>query len=263
MYTPHDVCELPPLDTKIWRYMSISKFRRLIESSSQYFCRLDKLGDQKEGLVPNNTIRWWEDQINSGRYRDQTIDSLHDFIKYLHQWIRPTCMVNCWQIFDYESSTMWAAYGKNNTGVAIQSTVGNLVGAFVSATEDIFIGKVKYFSPNRTMLTMSNTMLPSFNKQVYYQNEFELRAMIEEYSADHKPIHNNGKNVKVILNTLIESVCLSPNASECTKKTVEKILRKSALMKSVYFSEISDTWINGPSSPYYHKIINWLKNIFK
>ncbi len=164
MYREHSICEIPSLNTKVWRYMSFERLTQLIKSSSLYFCRIDKLGDQMEDIIPKVTVSWWENQISSGRYPNQTINSLHKYINYLQKDIRRISIVNCWQISDYESSTMWSAYGKNNKGVAIQSTVGGLINCFNNSSEVIRIGKVKYYRPHAPMLDMSNTMIHCFSK---------------------------------------------------------------------------------------------------
>ena len=50
MYVPHSKLEINnPNSTAIWRYMNFDKFQNMIEDTSLFFCRADKLGEKWEG----------------------------------------------------------------------------------------------------------------------------------------------------------------------------------------------------------------------
>src|SRR5260370_42500079 len=52
MFHPNDRFELPPEDTKIWRYLNFTKFVGLLETRSLYFSSLARLEDRFEGPLP-------------------------------------------------------------------------------------------------------------------------------------------------------------------------------------------------------------------
>ena len=41
----------------LWRFMKMRTFTRFVESGSLYFCRSDLLGDEHEGLPPEQYVR--------------------------------------------------------------------------------------------------------------------------------------------------------------------------------------------------------------
>jgi len=264
MYRESPFCEIPTSNTKVWRYMSFERFSQLIKNKSLYFCRIDKLGDQMEGIIPKETVSWWENQINSGRYTNQTIDDLHKHINYFQKEIRRISIVNCWQISEYESSTMWSAYGKNNKGIAIQTTVDGLIKCFHNTSEVINIGKVKYYFPHAPFLDMSNTRIHCFSKQIHYENEHELRAFTEaSIMPGYNPKYEIGTGIQINLDFLIDEIFLSPNASEANKKKIEQILKSAGLVKKVNYSAISDLSINTKKVNYWKPLAVLYKRIFR
>ena len=50
MYHTNVACTPPDNDsTKVWRYMTFTKFMSLVDRSALYFARVDRLGDPFEG----------------------------------------------------------------------------------------------------------------------------------------------------------------------------------------------------------------------
>jgi hypothetical protein len=67
-----------------------------------------------------------------------------EFLGRNHQtWLNATG-VSCWRIAEGESHAMWRAYLKSDEGVAIESTVDNLIRAVSPGDYKLAIGKVKY-----------------------------------------------------------------------------------------------------------------------
>ncbi len=42
MYEPHEGLTIPRDDARVWRYMDIGKFVSLLNTSTLFFCRLDR-----------------------------------------------------------------------------------------------------------------------------------------------------------------------------------------------------------------------------
>jgi hypothetical protein len=56
MYKENELFDTPSNNSKIWRYLDFTKFIDLLDKSSLFFCRLDKLGDPFEGVCPIPSI---------------------------------------------------------------------------------------------------------------------------------------------------------------------------------------------------------------
>src|SRR5205085_563436 len=52
--------------------------------------------------------------------------------------------VNCWYCNEHENIRMWCEYATTGTGVAIRSTIGNVIEALKGDTGHQYIGKVRY-----------------------------------------------------------------------------------------------------------------------
>lgn len=165
MYTPHDYCELPSdINTKIWRYIDFGKFIDLLETQSLFFCRIDKLGDQNEGILPKSTIDFWIDRVRRGLESGQSEVDLKKHISFLHTEIRRIAMVNCWHISEHENPAMWQIYAKNHFGIAIETTIKDLIDTFKLIPDKIFIGKINYCRLEDPRLNIGNTLINIFNK---------------------------------------------------------------------------------------------------
>ncbi len=127
--------------TKIWRYLDFTKFVSLIETSSLFFCRSDKLRDPFEGSLPlvNVKLRQEEPKPKNGY-----VDIFKPYSEMIGREIRKFIHLNCWHINEYESEAMWNIFLKSDEGVAIQSTVGKLKRSFHMSQTPVFVGDVKY-----------------------------------------------------------------------------------------------------------------------
>jgi hypothetical protein len=109
----------PPKDpnTKIWRYMNFTKFVEMLESSSLYFPRADRLGDPFEGS-------WSKPFPLSDILFSPTEDKRYGVApgRALFKLLREYVFVSCWHMNEYESTAMWSVYGGSNGAVAVQST---------------------------------------------------------------------------------------------------------------------------------------------
>src|SRR5438552_3292106 len=68
-------------DRPVWHYMTLAKFIALLDTKALFFCRLDCLADQYEGVLPNR----WRGQVRRSAHQAHEADRL-----------RRSCYVNCW-----------------------------------------------------------------------------------------------------------------------------------------------------------------------
>lgn len=242
---------IPPKETKLWRYQDFSKFVSLIDSKKLYFTRADSFDDpfecargynfQKEDIYANDEnffLLKGRNQLNeSGKNTPTDVEinkaSLEEreaFIKQQEEK-RKSYFVSCWHANDRESDGMWRLYASTYTqGIAVQTTVERLCR---SLGNDCFeIGKVSYISFDRPLEV---TKTPVWYKRDCFEYEKELRVVIKEIDNLDK-----GKLIDVDLDTLIESIYISPTATPWLADLVKNIMLKYGLQKSIVKSKLNE-----------------------
>jgi hypothetical protein len=226
MYQEYNrVFETPPPRTKIWRYMSFSKFVWLIAEEKLYFSRLDQHTDAWEGMLPQN----WETEVK--------------------KYARFKLYVNCWHMNSSESDAMWKLYGAT-TGetVAIKTTVGRLIKALEGSPTPVYMGRVRYDERDRPQDCL---YWPVTCKRKPFRHEKELRLCVSSPSANNPPdlsqlkkefvtlgidnksdmailkeVGEKGIKVRIDLNHLIREVLVCPDSQPSLLDSLEYILMK-------------------------------------
>lgn len=202
---PYVACEFSD-DLVIWRYFTWPKFMWLLEESRLFFCRMDRLKDKAE--LPAT-------EIIAKSYRN----TLEDFRKCLNI-SKMESFVNCWTISPHEESVMWDAYANDEMGVAIKTTVGNLIKCDLNENSGVDVGKVSYFdeqveSPQPPGERM-NFLYLAFAKRKYYDRETELRLF--------RGVQDDQFSLPVDLKTMIQEVRINPSAPEYAKTLIRKYI---------------------------------------
>lgn len=250
MYTEHPYFEPPKdINVKVWRYMDLSKFLSLLETSSLYFTRSDKFIDPYEGSIPklntDSISNVFSEFDNSNEMRNELIN--------LFNVTRKMTLINCWYLSEYESDAMWQIY--SNNGIAIQTTYNKLKESFNKSIEDILIGQVKYIDYDTEAMVYLNAITPYLYKRRSFEHEKELRAVIWNPKThrnltdenDNTFIENDnvliefvehGKLAEIDLDKLIESIYVSPTAPSWFYQLITPILKKYNLDKPVIHSQL-------------------------
>lgn len=231
------------------RYYRLERFLDLLSTSSLYFSRLSQFNDRWDGTLPRITVALPKDGFTN-RPRNPG-DKLTDFEMLIREnnRINKYCTyASCWYLHKYESDAMWQLYAKD--GVAVNSTFARLRDSFQVASADVFIGKMIYFDFDTTQPpTYGNTLAAAFFKRIEYEHERELRAVIINAPAEwtHGDLTDElivkqplGLEVPVELDTLIESVTLSPRCPERLQNQITQALQSVGLRKPVRRSRLDD-----------------------
>jgi hypothetical protein len=243
MYIEHPDFEQPKNEsTKVWRYMDLSKFLSLLETSSLYFTRSDKFIDPYEGTIP---------KINSEKIStyftefDNAIEMQNELLN-LFDFNRKLTLINCWYQSEYESDAMWQLY--SNNGIAIQTTFGKLKNSFNDSDDKVLIGQVKYIDYNQEGMFYLNALTPFLFKRISFEHEKEIRAVIWNTHTNREPVDeddkvaieiiDHGKFSNIDIETLIETIYVSPTAPSWFHKLVISILNKYKLDKPVIHSQL-------------------------
>lgn len=229
-------------NTKIWRYMDLTKFLDLILNKSIYFRRVDKFEDPYEGYISSvykEELRNQYDDIQSRFLISEKIkDQLHQSHLNGLELVPLYAYANCWFIGDVESAAMWKLYGQSNNCVAVCSTIDNLRLALTSSDNEegrIYLEEVNYVNEPST-INVGNYLKPLFEKRLSFAHENEFRAVFlldkiravlnSTINQPKKQDVNNkdGVNLSVDIKQLINSIYISPTADAHFHSIVEKIV---------------------------------------
>jgi hypothetical protein len=217
---------LPAEDAVIWHYYTFTEFIAMLVERALFFCRVDKLKDQWEGVYPKGMLDWWAENLGeSSSFQGKPWD-LKDF---LIAKVIPSHFINSWYISEHESDAMWRIYSENSEGIAVKSTLGRLKRTFRNTPEEILIGEVKYIDYNQwhppAELEKEGlfSIEPFFWKRLGFQHENELRAVIKRDWVDQK---ENGINLKIDLRELIDSIYLFPDSKDWFFRLVRTLIDK-------------------------------------
>jgi|APAra7269097080_1048540.scaffolds.fasta_scaffold03553_2 hypothetical protein len=253
----------------LWRYMSLDKFIDLVESQTLYFTPLStyEKTDPFEGYVPRAAMQAIADVSRS--FRDQHLQEIHELGHHLSSRVAPEAahhlkaelqglrekaeshlptmgalaknisactMVNCWYKSRHESEGMWNLYARN--GVAIKTCVGAMRRAFGCRDEPpvVHIGSVKYVDFSDPDLKPSECVTEDGHflgmiKRIAYEHEKEVRMFVARTRPSNSSdlLQPESMRVEVDVQTMIESVVISPFAGTTIERSVRAVCRCSGI----------------------------------
>ena len=216
----------------LWRYQTFPKFQSLVTKQALFFCRLDKLGDPREGKLPSATADSIKDFLNT-RNKDDTI-------KLSNELTRATVVVNCWQMSNYEDALMWQSYA--NPGVAIKTTFSSLKDSLRLSYSHVEGGIVQYIdhdkdeivrvqSEGRGRQWSSGEMATLKYRAFEGEKEFRLLSNLLVTVIDgnsgmvvEPKRTDSGIFVNVNLYRLLDEVVISPHADDELESSIRTLL---------------------------------------
>ncbi|MCA9215598.1 MAG: hypothetical protein KDB27_21180 [Planctomycetales bacterium] len=112
-------------ETTVWRYMRLERFLPLLKNN-MYFARPIQFDDRWEGMFPPSYLR----QLHSNNETHRDLPLMTEHLAARRNMHRHAHFVSCWHISEFESDAMWRLYGLAPEGIAIKSTVGDLLECF-------------------------------------------------------------------------------------------------------------------------------------
>lgn len=229
-------------NTKIWRYMDLTKFLDLILNKTIYLRRIDKFEDPYEGYISSA----YKDDLNT---QYETIQSDFRISHNVRERLKQTHMyglelfpmyayANCWYIGDVESAAMWKLYGEHKNCIAICSTIYDLQVALDEGDDEngsMYLKEVEYVDESSS-IDARNYLNPMFQKRTSFSHENEFRALYllnkgrtllnsEIHQPKKEDVRNNdGVTLEIDVKQLINSVFISPTAGVNFKSIVERVL---------------------------------------
>lgn len=262
-YEAHPEFQAPAGDSKIWRYMNMSKFLSLLDNRCLHFVRLDKLltQDPFEGSftranravldLPYNAIPpevWARKGIKDEKDYAMVIQA-HKQSFTFQRMMHAVTFVNSWHVQGHESAAMWAQYLKHEEGIAIRSTFARLTQALQKYPDfQVYIGFIKYLDYDREAIAPGNILSAMMHKRKSFEHEHELRALI--WTPQHgkndptDPSRNKFKDtsglfVAVDVAHLIEEVYVAPTCASWVRDLVTSVCKRFDLAAPVIHSDLS------------------------
>lgn len=243
-YKKFELCIDADPDLIIWRYISLKKFKLMIKNKALFFCRADKFSDPFEGTIPRK----------EAEHRGKSLGDIHSIesISNLHRKLKGHFLVNCWHINNGENDAMWRLYLKNNDGVAIRTTVRNLLESFTNTEEEINCSIVRYIDYDNDIwmpptIKGYNMFTPIIHKREEFSHENELRLIhqidwhnrdIDEYWCEQPK--GKGKDIHVDLTKLVNIICTAPTSNEMQIAKIKHIVQKNGFDFQVEKSKLDN-----------------------
>jgi hypothetical protein len=212
----------------VWRYMDCWKFEDLVQTSTLYFPRADKLKDPFGGEdafegrpSPGNLQR--RSKSDEAFHQLYNIDDRAS--REYPEIHRTVVFISCWHRNTQESFRMWRAYTTSSDSVVVV-TSGRALREFLP--QDLMKYGVSYKPLDfpRTQFTHNSLF---FYKPTRYRFEREfriLRSPNEDESFYRDDPKDWFRRIPIGTKRIIHRVITHPNATIETKLKVEKILRQ-------------------------------------
>lgn len=252
-------CIKPRSDLTIWRYMSLEKFELLLQNQALFFCRADRFSDPYEGSIPKEEAEY---RIKNRRkisanfrqkFDEQKAQENIKAISNRHRNFKKQHIINCWHINNSENDSMWRLYLKSNEGVAIKTTVDKLLNSFANTPDKIYCSKVRYLDYVNDIWYDEidypcmgyNMLIPLVHKRVEFKQEEEIR-LINDIGIDddldqfwEQQPNQKGKNIKVEIESLIDTIYSLPTSNEYQIKKIREIISNNNFDFNVQKSKLS------------------------
>lgn len=249
-------------DTKVWKYFKKKYFDNLIQDEALFFRRVIDFAlsdDPFEGTIPcadqkrdrNLALRNPNLDIAALKVRVEMAESIDGF------GMRAGTVINSWTMNETEVEHMWRIYSdarRDQHGVAIWSTVGQITKALAGTREQIYSSRIRYidyrnetfYKPNVYEHSTENLLVPLVHKHSHgYVDEREYR-LLHQYAGGGNPNewwtefgNCRGHKIRVDLSKLISGVVLSPFATTAQKDEVRALCVQKGVFAPVSFSQRS------------------------
>lgn len=109
----------------LWRYMPLAGLVRLLQTRSLHLARADAFEDALEGALGLSVVTEHLSFPNSP-LTDHAVEAL-----------KRDCFLSCWHLAAAESLAMWRRYGRDESSVAVVSSVGSVMSMANSYCSDL------------------------------------------------------------------------------------------------------------------------------
>ena len=243
----------------LWKYLDLWKFESLLKESATFFCRADKFPDDPfEGSIPPKVKdKRFKDIMSSELFHgNSNITRMHNenemISKFTKNVLRKLTLVNCWHMSDSECNLMWNSYVENKKiGVVIKTDIKKLISSFENTPENIMCSFAYYLDyKHEDWLKTHDSfdlIAPFIHKKKGFTKEKELRLFHQIQMFNGKELDdfwqqqkiNNGINIKLDLNRLIDEIYCSPQANQSDIENINRTIIDNGFSFNAKKSDIS------------------------
>ncbi|MGA8139733.1 MAG: hypothetical protein WB948_03535 [Desulfobaccales bacterium] len=231
---------LEDAQTKVWRYMTFSRFVWLLQKKQLWLSRADLLGDPWEISLAGNQLEHViaRHPIIPLPYPEKMPETAMQRAKRIIKIWRRQTFVCCWSAGEHESHALWRIYCGNVEGVVVQTTMVKLI----ESVGGLPVYRVSYEKPGGRKQTPTLSDLVT-KKRPAFAYEREVRVVL---STDQKD--GAGSEQEILGHGLdwdpeknLEQIRIHPEADTCFMETVAVLveLYAPALKDRVAWSEIN------------------------
>jgi hypothetical protein len=153
---------------------------------------------------------------------------------------------------------MWQLYLKSNEGIAIKTSVNQLLETIIKAKEKIMVCTVRdlnyendiWYHNKDYPFTSYNMLTPLIHKRIEFKQENELRLIHQieetEYYENYWREQENkkGKNIRIDVENLVEEIYCAPSSDDNQIIRIKELIKKYGFKFEVKKSILS-------KEPYY------------
>ena len=220
-------------DIPIYRYFSYCKIKDFFEKEALWFCNATQFYDKLERRIPDSYFQNWDKEV-AERYKSLYEMKKEDVKAY----------VSCWSL-SRDNYALWKIYTSKNDGCAVATTVGQLRKTFENYP--IVTLKVEYTNGDKNEENFSipqiffkhdeqpHTIKAAEKIKIFpYQYEQEVRFVF--YSKDNQ----NGENISINLDDVVNSILISPFAYGCMEKRIITLTKNYVPNANIEYSRIKE-----------------------
>ncbi len=226
-------------DEILWRYCTVDRLESIIKTNKVYFASANQFSDPFEGAVAVQV----DVPPPDPRYADMEVGE-HAFFE-----LKRLTKISCWHRAEYESDAMWKLYAGEAKGVTICSTPTRIKNSFIPfrlqpnyGVEEMWGGPVQYV--DLTQIRMRKGMLDRFffkHRAFEWEKEFRLAISLRTAEEFGVPVPENGIEVDVNLNELIDHIIVGPQITAPERARVQSLVNTAGLNDKLRFSSLLGT----------------------
>jgi hypothetical protein len=220
------------------RYLPDWKFTDLVGSCSLFFPRLRLLlgQDPDEGRIATSAYLDDADMINppAGVRVDQNA-----YLEFLRVGPHQQAYVSCWYMGEADSDRMWGEYVPDGEGVAISTTVGQLLDCFDGddGIKVVSLAPIEYVKLDADMPELQNRedrVAALRYKGDGWKHESEMRAIIlydMYYVSPQLPIL--AERLPIVVDAFLNRIAIAPNAPKNYIQNIQGLLTDTPLARLI------------------------------
>ncbi|SDR71458.1 DUF2971 domain-containing protein [Opitutus sp. GAS368] len=238
-----DLSTTAELNQTVFRYLRIEKFLSLLEKRAAWFCNLQKLQDEFEGVPPDPILsrmmaqdmemkEWFPDEMRRAQFDTMTTRRIADS--------KALTAVSCWHLSEIESARMWREYAGRD-GVAMRSTIKALSEAFDQFEDEPFpqLGLVKYVDFSTFDGLEIHELHRDFALDFLKDNRFSHEQEIRITTLNLWRPMAGGIYWPTRLNMMMQQVVLPPDADTAFRQRIQTLLDVHRLSSAIVRSSLA------------------------